>query len=120
MFDDSQMRISTLLGTPDGRKDVEAIASLTKYGLGTKRSLDQLISFTGILIYIKIMFSPTYVVFPLGIDFRNKKIIDSPDRCSGGLTWVPFETDSNPIYDSSDIWGFAPERRYKLYYRVSM
>jgi len=47
MFDDSQMRIAILLGTPDGRKDIEAVASLTRYSLGTKRSLEQLIAFTG-------------------------------------------------------------------------
>ena len=47
MFDDAQVRLATLLGTSDGRKDAESLAALTKYGLGLKRSLDQLIAFTG-------------------------------------------------------------------------
>ena len=55
MFDESVHRISTLLGTPDGRQDIEAIASLTHYGLGTKRNLDQLIAFTGINLREKTM-----------------------------------------------------------------
>jgi hypothetical protein len=32
---------------PGGDKDAESIATLTKFGLGQKRSLDQLIEFTG-------------------------------------------------------------------------
>ena len=47
------------------------ISMLTKYGLGRKRSLDQLIDFTG-------------------IDFRNQKVYG--DRCKE-LNWVPFVPD---------------------------
>jgi hypothetical protein len=40
--------VSTLLGMPGGDKDATSVSLLTSFGLGTKRSLDQLISFTGI------------------------------------------------------------------------
>ena len=60
MFDESVHRISTLLGTPDGRQDLEAVASLTQYGLGTKRNLDQLIAFTGINLREKGMLPDAY------------------------------------------------------------
>lgn len=67
MFDESIHRISTLLGTPDGRQDIEAIASLTLYGLGTKRNLDQLIAFTG-------------------VDLREKRMLqDANKKCQGQL-----------------------------------
>ena len=44
----SLKRVSILLGSPDVEISPESVASLTKYGLGMKRTLDQLIAFTGI------------------------------------------------------------------------
>ena len=44
----SLKRVSILLGSPDVEINAESVASLTKYGLGMKRTLDQLIDFTGI------------------------------------------------------------------------
>lgn len=53
----SLKRVSILLGSPDVEISPESVASLTKYGLGMKRTLDQLIAFTG-------------------IDLRNKKVYE--------------------------------------------
>ena len=85
MFDESVHRISTLLGTPDGRRDLEAVASLTHYGLGTKRNLDQLIAFTG-------------------VDLREKgKLADANKKCEGRLgnaytyTHCIISFDENPV-----------------------
>ena len=47
-------------GLPGGSRDQESVEALTKYGLGRKRTLDQLIAFTG-------------------IDLRNRVIYE--DRC---------------------------------------
>ena len=44
----SLKRVSVLLGSPDVEISTDSVASLTKYGLGMKRNLDQLIEFTGI------------------------------------------------------------------------
>lgn len=78
-----------LLGYADSLHTPEAIASLTKFGLGMKRNLTQLIHFTG-------------------IDTKKKKVF--ANRCVD-LCWVPFEFDDDPLYDSSDAWGFAQEIR---------
>jgi hypothetical protein len=60
---------------------------LTKFGLGTKRTLDQFIAFTG-------------------VDLRSRQIFG--DRCKQ-LTWVPFEADEDPNTTEGDHWGLAPE-----------
>lgn len=88
LYDRGVQRVATLLGFPEGAKDVESIAMLTKYGLGSKRSLDQLIRFTG-------------------IDTRAKKVYG--DRCRGDLEWVPFKVDADPLTDEGDEWGMGPE-----------
>ena len=41
---------------PGGGRDAESIAELTKYGLGSKRSLDQLIEFTGLDLRNRVTF----------------------------------------------------------------
>lgn len=64
-------RVATLLGFPEGMKDVESLIKLGPYGLGSKRTLDQFIEFTG-------------------VDTRNKAIVG--DRCKA-LSWVPFQFD---------------------------
>jgi hypothetical protein len=80
-------RVSTQLGAFDTTKDANTLATLTRYGLGTKRTLEQLIEFTG-------------------IDTRKKQVFG--DRCEE-LKWVPFLPDKDPYVDSGDIWGGAPE-----------
>ena len=47
-FISSLQRVALLLGFPGTSFTPEAVSSLTKYGLGNKRNLDQLIEFTGI------------------------------------------------------------------------
>jgi len=88
LYDRSVDRIATLLGFPEGKGDNSAleyaeIAKLGKYGLGTKRTLDQLIAFTG-------------------IDTRRKLVFG--DRCTE-LHWVPYELETDPFVDSGDVWG---------------
>ena len=90
-YETSQFRMFTLLGMPNGVKDVETIASIGEYGLGNKRTLDQLIAFTG-------------------IDTRSKSIIGC--RCKA-LEWVPFTPDIDPKVIDNDVWGFGPEINFK-------
>lgn len=81
IFDDAVQRINLLLKGPDipQSSDIhpyaEMIGTLSKYGLGMKRTLDQLIEFTG-------------------IDLRSNRVYS--DRCRS-LEWVPFVPDKGMI-----------------------
>jgi len=88
LFEESLKRLFILLGLPGGLHTTESVASLTKYGLGHKRTLDQLIEFTG-------------------IDLRTREIYEN--RCKD-LLWVPFKYDTDPCSEEEDHWGNAPER----------
>mmetsp|Transcript_16144 Transcript_16144/g.29265 ORF Transcript_16144/g.29265 Transcript_16144/m.29265 type:complete len:636 (-) Transcript_16144:70-1977(-) len=97
-------RLNTILDVPGGEKNYEKGLQLkrSKYGLGDRRSLDDLIQFTG-------------------IDLRHKKVtIDGKNRC-GNLQWVPFnenpkgvnyipkfnETTEDPLdvpYEKTSVW----------------
>ena len=66
--DAANRRIWTLLGMPGGDPDPAARRRLGVYGLGDKRSLDDLVAFTGINLY-------------------NRTI--GPNRC-GNIDWVPW------------------------------
>jgi len=65
-------RLNTMLDIPGGEKDPKKALVLkqSKFGLGDRRSLDDLIQFSG-------------------IDLRHKKATDGRNRC-GDLQWVPF------------------------------
>ncbi|KAL3807889.1 hypothetical protein ACHAXA_009653 [Cyclostephanos tholiformis] len=100
----SHYRLYTMLDIPGGEVDVEKANRMkrSKYGLGDRRSLDQLIQFSG-------------------IDLRHRKnTIDGVDRC-GNLQWVPFvehprgvnyipkfdDLDESPLdlpYDPTSVW----------------
>lgn len=67
--DRANKRIWTLLEMPGGDRTASAKAALGPYGLGDKRSLDDLIEFTGIYL-------------------RNLTI--GPNRC-GNIDWVPWD-----------------------------
>jgi hypothetical protein len=90
-FQMSLRRLYTLLGNKGGDRDAEAVAALTQYGLGNRRTLDQLIAFTG-------------------IDLRKGVVV--ADRCKP-LQWVPFVPDSNPDISDGDLWGMDGEKRRK-------
>lgn len=90
-FDSSVLRLKTLLGSSGGEKTPLEVATLTQYGLGNKRSLDQLIEFTG-------------------IDTRGGAVVG--DRCKQ-LAWVPFAADADPNVVEGDVWGMAPEKLRK-------
>lgn len=97
-------RLNTLLDVPGGEKNYEKGMALkkSKYGLGDRRSLDDLIQFSG-------------------IDLRHKKAtIDGKNRC-GNLQWVPFiespkgvnyipkfdDTTEEPLdvpYEKTSVW----------------
>jgi hypothetical protein len=99
----SHYRLNTLLDIPGGEKDTEKALQLKKsrFGLGDRRTLDDLIQFSG-------------------IDLRNRKAtIDGINRC-GNLQWVPFiehprgvnyipkfDEEENPLdlpYDKTSVW----------------
>eukprot|EP00553_Chaetoceros_curvisetus_P005156 CAMPEP_0204614602 /NCGR_PEP_ID=MMETSP0717-20131115/2290_1 /ASSEMBLY_ACC=CAM_ASM_000666 /TAXON_ID=230516 /ORGANISM="Chaetoceros curvisetus" /LENGTH=292 /DNA_ID=CAMNT_0051627309 /DNA_START=109 /DNA_END=987 /DNA_ORIENTATION=+ len=93
-----------MIDLPGGEKDPEVVLKMkkSKYGLGDRRSLDQLIQFSG-------------------FDLRNEKIsIDGKNRC-GNIQWVPFtehpkgvnyipqfdNLTEDPLdlpYDPSSVW----------------
>lgn len=107
-FADSSYRLYTMIGYPGGEKDEQKAIHLrqSKYGLGDRRSLDQLYDFSG-------------------VDVRNrKKSIDGKNRC-GNISWVPFaehpkgvnyiptfdDKSEGPLdlpYDSTSVW-FVPD-----------
>lgn len=66
----------------------DGLLQLTRYGLGYKRTLDQLIDYTG-------------------VDTRSRLVF--ADRCKS-MSWVPFTTDEDPNTDESDPWASAPEK----------
>ena len=70
----SEARLRTMVDMPGGATDPAVAIRMkqSKHGLGDRRSLDQLIEFSG-------------------IDLRHEKVsIDGKNRC-GNLQWVPFE-----------------------------
>ncbi|KAL7438674.1 hypothetical protein ACHAXH_005501 [Discostella pseudostelligera] len=99
----SHVRLYTLLDIPGGDNDVNKALQLKKsrYGLGDRRTLDELIQFSG-------------------VDLRHRKAsIDGVNRC-GNLQWVPFiphprgvnyipkfDEEENPMdlpYDKTSVW----------------
>jgi hypothetical protein len=48
LYDRSLERIATQLSYPAAAKDAAALTLLTRYGLGSKRSLEDFIEFTGV------------------------------------------------------------------------
>ena len=109
-FQESNKRLRTMLDMPGGEEDPTVALRMkqSKYGLGDRRTLDQLINFSG-------------------FDLRHEKIsIDGKNRC-GNIQWVPFvehpkgvnyiprfdEESEDPLepYDPTSIWyeGNSPE-----------
>jgi hypothetical protein len=88
----ANIRIRSVLGMQGGKTDLESLLAIGRYGLGTKRTLDQLIAF-------------------MGVDFRKSIVYDS--RCHL-LSFVPFEFENNPHVESKDLWGLAPERSLRM------
>jgi hypothetical protein len=102
-FTESNKRLRTMIDLPNGEEDPAKVQrmKLSKFGLGDRRTLDQLINFSG-------------------FDLRHEKVtIDGKNRC-GNIQWVPFtehpkgvnyipsfdnETE-DPLdpYDPSSIW----------------
>jgi len=101
---DSNRRLKTMIDVPGGDENPENALKLkqSKYGLGDRRSLDQLIQFSG-------------------IDLRNARpSIDGKNRC-GNIAWVPFTEHPKGVnyiprfddeteesldlpYDSTSVW----------------
>lgn len=122
MFDEAIKRVKTMLGQDLGTSSVggkeasrseswsrtaESLAQLTKYGLGTMRTLDQFIEFSG-------------------LDPKAGTILG--DRCTS-LEWIPFRVGRSrnsadgggayayayamdPALDEGDAWGLAAEPSY--------
>jgi len=90
MYDEAHGRVMTMLGATAGAAAATAneLSLLARYGLGTKRSIEQLIDFTG-------------------IDPRHQQVVS--DRCNVHLKVVPFERDINPWLEDGDVWGRAGE-----------
>ena len=102
-FAEANKRLRTMIDLPHGEQDPEKALRMkqSKFGLGDRRSLDQLIQFSG-------------------FDLRHEKVsIDGKNRC-GNIQWVPF--NEHPIgvnyipgfenltedpldpYDATSIW----------------
>mmetsp|Transcript_13920 Transcript_13920/g.16390 ORF Transcript_13920/g.16390 Transcript_13920/m.16390 type:complete len:666 (-) Transcript_13920:117-2114(-) len=77
---ESNFRLKTMIDVPGGSTDPVEVLKLkqSKYGLGDRRSLDQLIQFSG-------------------IDLRHKRpSIDGKNRC-GNIQWEPFLEHPNGV-----------------------
>ena len=101
-FADSNKRLRTMIELPNGEPDpLKALRmQQSKYGLGDRRSIEQLIQFSG-------------------FDLRHEKItIDGKNRC-GNIQWVPFvehpkgvnhiptfDEAEDPLepYDETSVW----------------
>jgi hypothetical protein len=102
-FHESNWRLRTMIDLPGGEKDPAKALKMkqSKFGLGDRRSLDQLIQFSG-------------------FDLRHQKVtIDGKNRC-GNIQWVPFQEHPKGVnhipsfdnetedplepYDPSSVW----------------
>ena len=103
-FQDSNKRLRTMLDMPAGESDPAVATRMkrSKFGLGDRRTLDQLIQFSG-------------------IDLHNERpSIDGENRC-GNIQWIPFtehpkgvnyipkfdpdtEDPIDVLYESTSIW----------------
>ena len=88
MYDEALTRAKTLLDMEGGvHADAVSLSTLQEYGLGTKRSLDQFMAFTG-------------------VDVRQGALF--ADACEA-RQWVPFTPDSHAELDDGDAWGLSAE-----------
>jgi len=88
MYDEALRRIKTILDMEGGVvASVESLAALQRYGLGSRRSLDDFLRFTGVDTRQGILFA---------------------DACQP-RKWVPFVADSEPALSDGDAWGMAAE-----------
>lgn len=85
MYADSSLRLKTLLHSPGGEDTASAVASLTRFGLGSARTLQQYIAFSGV----------------------DSEKTFAEGRCSGRLQWVAPATGAGV----ADMWGDALEVR---------
>ncbi len=88
MYDEAVERVKTILDMEGGRAaSPDNLAAIQRYGLGTKRKLDDFFQFTGVDTRQSILFG---------------------DACKA-RSWVPFVPDSDPHVEDGDVWGLAPE-----------
>lgn len=112
-FEDSNKRLRTMLDMPRGESDPDVALRMkkSKFGLGDRRSLDQLIQFSG-------------------IDLRHERVsIDGKNRC-GNIQWVPFKEHPKGVnyiprfdaetedpldlpFDSTSVW-YDPNAEEKV------
>lgn len=98
-------------------KQAETLATLTKHGLGNKRTLDQLIEFTGIDLRSKQVFADRYgtrTVYDYCMRMNILVFYYFPQFCLCNhrckpLEWVPFTADRDPYTVDNDVWGLSPE-----------
>lgn len=94
MYDDAHGRVLTMLGastSATGQTGAQELVLLGKYGLGSKRTLQQLIDFTG-------------------LDTRTWRVVG--DRCSAPLQRVTVDHDGGDAWlEEGDPWGRAGEER---------
>jgi len=76
----SDYRLKTMIGLPGGEREVVKATEMkrSKYGLGDRRSLNQLITFTG-------------------FDLPHMKISIKGENHCGNLRWVPFTEHQNGV-----------------------
>lgn len=100
----SIVRVKTILQVPGGKTDVNDQANLGIYGLGKRRTLDQLNAFAG-------------------LNLQAQKGNQIPNLKCSGHEWVPYDTSISPTEnlftnpDSLDAQPEYPLRTKLLYYR---
>lgn len=88
MYDEAVTRVKTILDMEGGlQASAETLATLQRYGLGSRRTLDDFLRFTGVDTRQSILFA---------------------DACLP-RKWVPFVADSEPRLADEDAWGMAAE-----------
>lgn len=105
-FHESNWRLRTMIDLPGGEKDPAKALKMkqSKFGLGDRRSLDQLIQFSG-------------------FDLRNQRItIDGKNRC-GNIQWVPFEEHPKgvnhiPSFDNDTEDPLEPYDPTSVWYQI--
>jgi hypothetical protein len=115
-----------------GDTDAESVALLTKYGLGNKRTLDQLIEFTGLDLRNRIAFKDRcgwmneihhnrFRFRMIFVMIAARRLILSPSKrmnvsirsitlSNELLIAIRFIVASAPFVEEDNVWGLEPER----------
>jgi hypothetical protein len=91
-YENGVYRVRMLLNMPGAPTDAKSLATLSIFGLGTRRTLDAFIDYTG-------------------VDVR--RLTNGPSRCFGrgaAVRLVPFSGGGDADVDLGDAWGMDAEK----------